>query len=780
MSFRHRVRTIYGKELIDLLRDRRTLIAMLIVPIGLYPLLMLGSLQAISVQTQTLSRRAIVVGGIGGPDERQAQMLTFIRDEYERIRAEQEQRAQAARAAQEAQEAQEAQTRKPEQPTNRAQDSPPRRDTAADPTRSRESGQPVEDDASSAGEGELPPLDLTWMPCEDRDQIEALIRERGIHVGIFFEGPVSADPAVPTRVQLWYDQEEARSATGHARLTDMFTAVEERWNAQRRRQLGVPDTFFQPFAIAAKNLASPSSVLGQILPLILVLMTITGAIYPAIDITAGERERGTLETLLVCPVPVLDLIVGKFLVVTTIAILGATLNLASVCATVYFGGFNELITTTGTGVPYGQLALILLCLVPFAVLMSAIMMAVCSYARTFKEAQNYVTPIILAVLIPGGVAALPATELTGIMLVMPVGNMVLLTRELLVGAMVRTGDLVTVLLSTTLYATAAVAAAAKVFGKESVVFADVQSLRGTFDRRLIRPSGKPSLTMALVVTALLFPSWFFLQSYLQTSQPNGTDVMVLRKTFAFMPLLFVVLPALILTYWKVDLRHTFSLRRPAILGAVGAVLIGATSWIFAVEIGLLQDAVFGMSDIAKESAESLEKVLVSLSEPEMLLLMAVIPALSEELLFRGFLLTALRGPAGRTVSIITSALVFAVFHFLLAKLPVTFLLGALLAWVCWQTRSIWPGMIVHFLHNGIITMSTLRPAWVSWLPMKTDESGHVPWIVLLPGAAVFVLGCWLVQRTARRCGGRASSPAGGPGARAAGGPAASSAENHTS
>lgn len=738
MSFRHRVRTIYGKELIDLLRDRRTLIAMLIVPIGLYPLLMLGSLQAISVQTQTLSRRAIVVGGIGGPDGPQARMLTFIRDEYERIRAEREQAEKATNATQATQAA------------DREEGPPSDMDSKRESARRNETGQSAENDPSKMDEGELPPLDLTWMPCEDRDQIEAMIRERGIHVGIFFEGTISADPAVPTRVQLWFDQEEARSATGYARLTDMFTAVEDRWNAQRRRQLGVPDTFFEPFVIAGTNLASPSSVLGQILPLILVLMTITGAIYPAIDITAGERERGTLETLLVCPVPVLDLIVGKFLVVTTIAILGATLNLASVCATVYFGGFNELITTTGAGVPYGQLALILLCLVPFAVLMSAIMMAVCSYARTFKEAQNYVTPIILAVLIPGGVAALPATELTGIMLVMPVGNMVLLTRELLVGAMVRTGDLVTVLLSTTLYATAAVAAAAKVFGKESVVFADVQSLRGTFDRRLIRPSSKPSLTMALVVTALLFPGWFFLQSYLQTSRPNGTDLMVLRKTFAFMPVLFVVLPALILRYWKVDLRRTFSLHRPPILGVVGAVLIGATSWVFAVEIGLLQDAVFGMSDIAKDSAEALEKVLVSLAAPEMLLLMAVIPALSEELLFRGFLLTSLRGPAGRTVSIITSAVVFAVFHFMLAKLPVTFLLGALLAWVCWQTRSIWPGMIVHFLHNGIITMSTLRPAWVAWLPMKTDEPGHVPWSVLLPGAAVFALGCLLVQRASRR------------------------------
>ena len=69
------------------------------------------------------------------------------------------------------------------------------------------------------------------------------------------------------------------------------------------------------------NVASPKKVggmvLGSIVPLVLVLMTITGAIYPAIDLTAGERERGTLETLLVCPVPPMELITGKYLVVTT-------------------------------------------------------------------------------------------------------------------------------------------------------------------------------------------------------------------------------------------------------------------------------------------------------------------------------------------------------------------------------------------------------------------------------------------------------------------------------
>jgi len=129
---------------------------------------------------------------------------------------------------------------------------------------------------------------------------------------------------------------------------------------------------------------------------------------------------------------------------------------------------------------------------------------------TFKEAQNYVTPVILAVLIPGGIAAMPATRLDGVMLVMPVGNMVLLARDLLLGAVVQGWQVLIVLLSTTLYAVAAVAIAASVFGRESVVFSDVETLRGHFARNMFRPASRPSLSMSVLYVALLFPAVVFL------------------------------------------------------------------------------------------------------------------------------------------------------------------------------------------------------------------------------------------------------------------------------
>jgi len=567
------------------------------------------------------------------------------------------------------------------------------------------------------------------------------------------------DPSVTNDVRFFVDHEDARGDNAFMRLRGVFERTAERTRTHRIAAAQLPPQFVEPFHLETVNLSAPQSILGQVLPLILVLMTITGAIYPAIDLTAGERERGTLESLMVCPMPVFDLIVGKFLVVTTVAMLGAALNLASVSATVYFGGFNKIIAQQGGGVPVTSMVFILLCLIPFAVLMSAIMIAVCSYARTFKEAQNYVTPVILAVLIPGGVAALPTARLDGVMLVAPVGNMVLLAREFLLGAAIPAVHVAMVLISTTLYAAAAVAVAATVFGKESVVFADAGSLRTVFNRALIRPSPRPAVSMSLLTVAILFPVWFFVQSSLQ---PGGRDDVsnVLINTGWLMPLLFVVLPLIIAVYWRVDVRGSFALRRPPGRFVIAAILIGVSAWVPAHELNALQFSLLGTPDAAIKSATMMEQALKTMPAAVVFLLIAVIPAVCEEFLFRGFLLSGLRTRARRGTAIATSAIVFGVFHFFLFKLPVTAALGAVLGFLCWQSRSIWPAVITHALHNGVGALTVVYPQWQALvgIPQPADSVpggvasdvsdlyAALPWHILLIGGAVFIVGLILLSR----------------------------------
>ncbi len=700
MSFRHRIRTIYWKELTDIMRDRRTLIAMILVPIVLYPLLMLGSVQAVSYQQASLDDEHFVVGVVG---ENQASVLRYLLQRDAAIAA-----------------------LNMNAPDSESESSEEKSKTLAD-------------------------LVKRIVPFESRETLEQLIRERRIHAGVVFKGENFVDQIdKQNEFEILADYEEVRSRFVANGLQAMFQQVGEYMKNDRKRRAGLPKHFDKPFSVSSADLSSPPSILGQILPLILVLMTITGAIYPAIDLTAGERERGTLESLMVSPVPVIDLIVGKFLVVTTVAIMGAALNLGSVTATVYFGGFDKIIASTGGSLPLGTMALILVCLVPFAVLMSAIMIAVCSYARTFKEAQNYVTPVIMAVLIPGGIAALPATRMEGIMLVMPVGNMVLLARDLLLGAVVPTWNVVLVVVSTTLYASSAVAVAASVFGRESVVFSDAGSIKTIFSRSLIKPSPSPSVSMSLLIVALLFPVWYFIQSAISPSSTEESASGVLYATGVLMPMMFVVVPVVVLLYWKVEVRRAFSIRMPGIRHLVGGILIGISIWIPAHELNLLQFGLLGAPPGITEYAQGFADTLRNMPLFHVVLLIAVVPAVCEELLFRGLLLGGLGCASRKWPAILVSAAVFGVFHFLLFKFAVTAALGVVLAYACWQSKSIVPGMVAHMMHNALTSISVIRTDWVSWVGLnsgaESESAGHLPIHLLAIGAVLLCIGLFLLSK----------------------------------
>ncbi len=689
MRYHRRIRTIYCKELIDILRDHRTLIAMIVVPIVLYPLLMLGSVQAVSFQAARIDEEVLVVAVV---NEIQGRNLTKLVD--------------ADRAALKSKSAaQNGESDEKDQPT------------------------PIEVDK------------LQITTAGSVEEVDRLLRERFVHIGVVFDRDELLDALnVQNKIQWRYDKEDVRSAAAKIRLEDVIGRVKQRTVDERKSAARLPETFDEPFLVETVDLSSPPSILGQILPLILVLMTITGAIYPAIDLTAGERERGTLESLMASPVPVIDLIVGKFLVVTTVALMGAALNLASVTATVYFGGFGQLIASTGDSLPLGTMFFIMLALIPFAVLMSAIMIAVCSFARTFKEAQNYVTPVILAVLIPGGIAALPATRLEGVMLVMPVGNMVLLTRDMLLGAHIPGWAVFMVILSTTLYAGAAVAIAAGVFGRESVVFSDAASLSALFRRRLIKPSSRPTVSMSLLVVSLFFPIWFFIQGYL-SPQPDQDARGLLYSSAWLMPALFVGIPSLILAYWKISLKETFALRVPPLRYIAAGLLIGVSAWAPAHEVSVLQQRILGTPEAVVRSSELLVETLRALPLAHVLLVLALVPALCEELLFRGFLLSGVGPALGKWGGILLTAAIFGVFHFFVFRFTVTAGLGVVLGYLCWQSRSVLPGILAHFLHNGLGVLMVVFQDTFRFLQEDGDmDWGHIRTSYLVAALVLFALG----------------------------------------
>ena len=250
------------------------------------------------------------------------------------------------------------------------------------------------------------------------------------------------------------------------------------------RSVGIPQ---RPAPLRLRPVSVPRDGAGggwslaAFLPLVLTLMTITGAVYPAIDLTAGERERGTLEILVAAPIPRVSVLFGKYVAVVAVAVLTALVNVAAMVLSLSLSGLARQVFGPA-GLPPLVILQVLGLLLLFASFFSAVLLILTSYARSFKEAQAYLIPIMLLALAPGLLALVPEISLQGPLTLVPLLNIVLLARDLLEGH-ARPGPAILVILSTAVYAFLALALAARLFGAEAVLYTETGGLRAFLTRR---------------------------------------------------------------------------------------------------------------------------------------------------------------------------------------------------------------------------------------------------------------------------------------------------------
>lgn len=719
MSRFSRINTIWRKELVDTLRDRRTLIAMVLVPMVLYPALMLGSMQALEVQVSSLQTEQY---DLAVPDESTSAWLHRLID------------SDAARheAAQSSFDA--AQLNEQHPPTTQHVG-----ETESNPGR-RGAMQ-----GAKSGAHENPPKYRILIYA---DIVDAITRGKA-HAGVAVNGPPpgpDADGSVP--VVIAYDEAQIRSEIAAAGVRGVLERARDFMLARRLARQQLDATFVEPLNIQQRNVANAErmagSVLGQIVPLILIMMTITGAIYPAIDLTAGERERGTLETLMAAPVPTVDLIAGKFVVVTFIGMLSAILNLLSIGGTIYLGGVGSILTQGAKLIlPVHVLPLVLAMLLPLAVMFSAILLAVCSFARSFKEAQNYVVPVIMAAMIPGVVGILPGTRLEGPIVIMPVANVVVLTRELFLGEF-DVGNILWVTLSTSLYAVAAIAVAAKLFGQEAVLFVDSGSVKTIFQRRHFKPRDTASAATALLALTIAYTLNFYIQNsiaqaFASPGEPHATNFV--GAVMLTLVLILGVAPYAAAVYLRLRPTTTFQLSPPKPQAWIAGLLFGCSTWVLARAWFAWQQTWFKMDPGMEQAMQQQQAFMFAVPLPLLLTAFALTPAICEELFFRGFVLSGLRGGVGPAAAAIVVALAFGLYHYSAHRMAVTTALGLLLCVLAMQYRSIWPGVLAHLMHNGISVLSAREEGFKTWLAGLglTDEAVPPAWLMGAAGCTLLAL-----------------------------------------
>ena len=254
------------------------------------------------------------------------------------------------------------------------------------------------------------------------------------------------------------------------------TVVKERLAAKN-----LPETLLNPFDVKQENVAPPEKVsgaaLGGIIGYMVILLCMTGAMYPAMDLTAGEKERGTMETILSSPISRTHLVLGKFFLILTAALGTAALSVLSMGVSFSVLAHYTSQSAGGRAAAAGLLlhlgpktvASVFLMALPIAVLFSAVLMTIALFAKTYKEAQSYLTPMTFVVIIPAIAAMLPGVELTPKLSLIPILGTSLLCKELVAGTY-HWNLIALIFTSNCIYAAVALFIAIKMFQRESVLF----------------------------------------------------------------------------------------------------------------------------------------------------------------------------------------------------------------------------------------------------------------------------------------------------------------------
>ncbi|MFN9290522.1 MAG: ABC transporter permease subunit [Planctomyces sp.] len=490
------------------------------------------------------------------------------------------------------------------------------------------------------------------------------------------------------------------------------------------------------------------SPLAAFVPLMLVLMTMTGAVYPAIDLTAGERERGTLELLMAAPVSRRQLLTGKFCAVFLVAVLTAVINLTSMMVTMAATGLDRVLLPQGIGVQ--MLLQVLLLLVVFASFFSSVLLSITSFARSFREAQAWLIPLMLVSLAPGILSLMPGIRLTAALSLVPLVNIVLLGRELFQG-IAPTGLFLLTLLATAGYSAAALRLAAGIFGSDAVLFAADRREQQRSASQLLDFVPQRILLGTLLALLPLFAVLAGLRGRLVA--PENTSGQLLLSA-AVLAGVFVLLPLVAMRLGRVRLTAGFQLTGFHPVAIPAAVLLGCSAWVAVYELLVLAGSSGALQKIMDNPAlrQMVDRLTSNTSLPLQLLCLAAAPAICEELFFRGFLWKGLENLLpGKIRPLLISTAVFAAAHVVtdasltVERLPGTFLLGLLLGLMRMQTGSVIPGMLLHFCNNGVLlSLERLAPVMRTLgIALDVSHQQHLPGRLLAIAGVLAGLGVLL-------------------------------------
>lgn len=665
----NKIKTLVRKEILDILRDKKTLIIMVAVPILLYPAMIIGMVMIMSMivasQEETIHTAAYAV-----EYEEQAAVLEQIYEDYKE-----------------------------------------------DFNLKLEFLSLSEEDKETA-----------------KDSYDAWISFNESETGL--------------GVTVEYTSTDQDSGYTESMLEDLVDIYRDDLLAEKLEAHGLTEDFLSPVSYEAKDSVSAAESagmnLGGSIGMLLVVTIMLGAFYPAIDATTGEKERGTLETLLTLPVTNFQMIMSKYIAVSLFACVTAVLSLVSLGASVVFlvnsvsDGLSEEFAGIGFSMILSWMPVLLLVMIVTALLITAFSMIFCVFAKSFKEANNYITPVMLIVMFASMAGMLPSVELNYKTALIPIVNVSLLIKQVMAQQMNLALAGITIGINFC-YSVLVVWILAKMYDSENILFADgFQSFKLFEKRSEIKKGTVPKMgDLILSVVVLLLLVLYLGTAATAKSVFGGTVVN---------QILILAMPLLLVWYMKSDIKKLFSLKVPKIKDILGGLILYVGVYAIMLVVSYVLVLIF------PESAENTQMTFDLMMEQSfvlVVLVMAVMPAIGEELYFRGLMFGSMRYRYKAVWAIVVSSVIFGAFHLSIVKILPTGMLGACFAYITYTSGSIYIGMFLHFFNNLMSAVAMKYPEQMEKiLPILMKTEFRTSDILLLLGVGIICItaGIYVLKR----------------------------------
>ncbi len=355
--------SIFKKELTDVLRDRRTLFFMIVIPVIVMPLILIGSIKFQEYQSKKSDEKVLNIGLINKTSDSQ------IRDYL------------------------------------------------------------------------LEQKGVYLVEDIDLDSLELGIKNDSLQGGLYihknFINDISANGM--GEVEVYYKSSDLMSKAKN-RIYNALDIYKNEVVSERLSEFNVDKGLLEPLDIINKDMSTKKETIGKavggLIPYMLVIFIFLGAMYPAIDLGAGEKERGSLETLLSSPATKFEITVGKLMVVSLAGMVSGLISVVGISAPIYLlGNIPDQIKSTVLEIisPFIIVSVIIL-MIPIAIFFASMLLSISFYARSFKEAQSLMGPLNIVIIVPLMLTIGPGIEIDHITALIPLINVGLLTKEILAGS----------------------------------------------------------------------------------------------------------------------------------------------------------------------------------------------------------------------------------------------------------------------------------------------------------------------------------------------------------